>query len=178
MVLVCATPWKFTKSGASVLDLFLRTELIAKDCLLEDYFRWFVGCDGDSNYAEGILPFSFTVFTAQRLEEISAITISYEVFKAAAQYLAGMVGWATIRRWTVWQVQGALLSTPLFPVDVTQLVPQVSFYPSSFEQEAHILYKLWAEHWYAGLNSLYVKFILAHKFGMLGVMIKPSSISH
>lgn len=89
-----------------------------------------------------------------------------------------MTGIAAIRKRTVWHVQGCLLLIQIFLEHEPQLVPQLSFDPSSVEQAAHRSCKFWDEHGFARLNSQNVDFILAHVCGMLGVMVKPLSNSH
>lgn len=114
----------------------------------------------------------------QLLNKKSDITGSATMYKSAERYLALMAATASIRRKIVWHVHCDLLPIQIVPIHVTQFVPLLSFEATLFEKAHHLPCNPSSEKWYLGLNRLDVNSVLGHKCGILGVMVKTSTIPH
>lgn len=72
----------------------------------------------------------------------------------------------------------AHLSIQIFPVHLIQFVSQLSFDSTFFQKTIHLPCNLFSEKWLAELKILDGGLVLAHECGILGLLVKPSTIPY
>lgn len=118
--LMHSTVQKFPKLGSMVFDLFVGTGTPAKDFLLENRHRKFVGCDMDSDSVEVMKPSLIKVFEEQLLNSKSDIEKEKSFFIAACASLGIWESNTSFQRKQARETDQNLYLAQVFPLHITQ----------------------------------------------------------
>lgn len=126
-----------------------------------------------------MVPSFLEVILWQVLKEESDIDEEPDVCRAAKEYLKTIKDSARVRRGAERQSPKNLASVQVFPPLIVQYISQshmdTSFF---FENARHFPCTLRSEHWLSFHNAFDEKALLAHEYGILEVLVRPSLMKH